>query len=107
MERIIKPVYFTSRALKDLEKITKFNTLLFGFEKAIIFTNNLIVIIEVLENKNYDFSKIGSVDSEFKHLKRNYRKIIEGHYKITYREGNDKIYINRLFDTRQNPNKNK
>ena len=107
MERIIKPVYFTSRALKDLEKITRFNALLFGFKKAIKITNDLIDSVEILENKNYDFSKIGSVDSEFKHLKRNYRKIIDGNYKITYREGVDKIYINRVFDTRQNPNKNK
>ncbi|WP_396192622.1 type II toxin-antitoxin system RelE/ParE family toxin [Flavobacterium sp.] len=107
MERIIKPVYFTSRALKDLEKITRFNALLFGFKKAITITNDLIDSVEILENKNYDFSKIGSVDSEFKHLKRNYRKIFDGNYKITYREGVDKIYINRVFDTRQNPTKNK
>ena len=107
MERIIKPVYFTSRALKDLEKITKFNIVLIGFKKAISISNNIIDSIEVLENPVYDFSKIGSVDSEFIYLKRSYRKIINGYYKITYREGIDKIYINRIFDTRQNPNKNK
>ena len=107
MEGTIKPVYFTSRSLKDLEKITKLNIVLLGFEKAISISNNLIVSVEVLENQLYDFSKIGSVDSEFIHLKRSYRKLINGYYKITYREGIDKIYINRIFDTRQNPNKNK
>lgn len=107
MERIVKPVYFTSRALKDLEKITKFNVLVFGIEKALTISNSLIISVEILENSKYDFSKIGSVDSEFKHLKRNYRKLINGYYKITYREGIDKVYINRIFDTRQNPNKNK
>ncbi len=107
MERIIKPLYFTSRALKDLEKITKFNSVMIGFKKAISISNNIIDSIEVLENPVYDFSKIGSVDSEFIHFKRSYRKIINGYYKITYREGIDKIFINRIFDTRQNPNKNK
>ncbi len=107
MERIVKPVYFTSRALKDLEKITKFNVLLLGIEKALTISNSLISSLEILENPKYDFFKIDSVDSEFKHLKRNYRKLINGYYKITYREGIDNVYINRIFDTRQNPNKNK
>jgi hypothetical protein len=107
LERIVKPVYFTSRALKDLEKITKFNVLLLGIEKALTISNSLISSLEILENPKYDFFKIDSVDSEFKHLKRNYRKLINGYYKITYREGIDNVYINRIFDTRQNPNKNK
>ena len=74
---------------------------------SISISINLINSIEILENSLYDFSKIGSKDSEFSHLKRNYRKIIVGYYKVTYREGSDKIYINRIFDTRQNPKKNK
>ena len=35
LDRKIKPVYFTTRAHKDLEKITKFNILLLGIEIAI------------------------------------------------------------------------
>jgi len=73
----------------------------------VAISNELITTIEILENKTFDFSKIGSVDYEFMHLKRSYRKLINGNYKITYREGFEKIYINRIFDTRQNPNKNK
>jgi len=107
LERIIKPVFWTSRATKDLEKITKFNTLLYGFKKAIQIALELQKTTEILENLNYDFSQIGEVDTEFTHLKRNYRKLISTHCKITYREGRTKIYINRLFDTRQNPSKNK
>jgi hypothetical protein len=72
LEGIIKPVYFTSRALKDLEKITKFNIVHLGFEKAFSISSNLIVSVEVLKNQLYDFSKIGTVDSEFIHLKRSY-----------------------------------
>ena len=95
MEKIIKPVFWTTRALKDLEKTTRFNESLYGFTKA----------IEILENSN--FSEIGSVDEDFLHLKRKYRKLIHLHCKITYRESQTKIYINRVFDTWQNPNKNK
>lgn len=107
MERITKPVFWTTRAIKDLEKATRFNALLYGFDKAIQIALKLQKGTEILENSKYDFSEIGSVDAEFAHLKRNYRKLIDGHFKITYREGKTKIYINRIFDTRQNPNKNK
>ena len=98
---------FTTKALKDFEKITRFNTFFLGFEKSKSVTYDIIKCIEILENPVYDFFKIGSVDSEFAHLKRNYRKLIHSYYEITYRKGNDKIHSNRIFDTRQNPKKNK
>ena len=107
MDRIIKPVFWTTRAIKDLEKVTRFNALLYGFDKAVQIALKLQKGTKILENPKYDFSEIGAVDLEFIHLKRNYRKLIDGHCKITYREGKTKIYINRIFDTRQNPNKNK
>lgn len=105
MERIIKPVYWTTRAVKDLEKTTRFNVVLYGFKKAIEIALEIQENTKVLESS--DFSKIGAVDDDFVHLAREYRKLIHHHCKITYREGKTKIYINRVFDTRQNPNKNK
>ncbi|HAH55516.1 MAG TPA: type II toxin-antitoxin system RelE/ParE family toxin [Flavobacterium sp.] len=105
MERVIKPVYWTSRAIKDLEKVTKFNAMLHGFKKAIVIATELRQSTEILENNN--FKEIGSIDEDFAHLKHEYRKLFHYHCKITYREGKTKIYINRVFDTRQNPNKNK
>lgn len=52
---------------------------------------------------------MGTVDEEFKHLKRGYKKLIEDNIKITYRISKTKtiVYINRVFDTRQDPRKNK
>ncbi|WP_026713239.1 type II toxin-antitoxin system RelE/ParE family toxin [Flavobacterium daejeonense] len=105
MEGVVKPVYWTSRALKDLEKVTRFNATLYGFSKAIVIATGLRERTEVLENSN--FKEIGAVDEDFVHLKYEYRKLIHHHCKITYREGKSKIYINRVFDTRQNPTKNK
>jgi plasmid stabilization system protein ParE len=101
----IKPVFWTTRALKDLEKTTRFNALLYGFKKAIEIALEIRKSTDILENTN--FSEIGSVDEDFIHLKREYRKLFHHHCKITYRESKTKIYINRVFDTRQNPNKNK
>jgi plasmid stabilization system protein ParE len=107
LDIITKPVFWTTRAVKDLEKATRFNAVLYGFDKAKQIALELQKGTEILENSNYDFSKIGSTDYEFVHLRRNYRKLIHSHFKITYREGKTKIYINRIFDTRQNPSKNK
>lgn len=105
MEKTIKPVYWTNRAIKDLEKVTRFNAIIYGFDKAILIATELRESTEVLENSN--FKEIGSIDEDFVHLKHEYRKLIHNYCKITYREGKTKIYINRVFDTRQNPNKNK
>lgn len=101
----LKPVFWTARSVKDLEKVTRFNAVLFGFPKAIQIALAIRKHTEILEND--DFKEIDSLDEDFSHLKRDYRKLIYHHCKITYREGTTKFYINRIFDTRQNPNKNK
>jgi plasmid stabilization system protein ParE len=107
LDRKIKPVTWTTRATKDLEKITRFYIKLYGHSKARQITTELRQSTEILERQNIDTSKIGAIDDTFTHLKRNYRKLIEHHCKITYREGKTKIYVVRVFDTRQNPKKNK
>jgi plasmid stabilization system protein ParE len=103
----MKQLFWTQRALKDLQKIDLFNIEVLGKDKALEITSRIIAKAELLENPSFDFTQIGAIDDAFSHLKRNYRKLIEGYYKITYRTGKSKIYINRIFDTRQNPNKNK
>jgi plasmid stabilization system protein ParE len=45
----MKPIFWTSRAVKDLEKITRFNASLFGFEKAIAFA------LEIRKSYNESF----------------------------------------------------
>lgn len=101
-----KPVKWTRRALKDLSKITVFNAKTIGKEKALKIAHNLIDAPKILENTEYDFKNIGTVDEAFSHLKYEYRKIFYKNYRITYRNGKTKIYITRVFDMRQNPKKN-
>ena len=103
----IKSVKWTKRALKDLSKVSVFNAKSIGREKALEIAHKIIDAPRILENPEYDFKNIDSIDEAFSHLKQEYRKIFYTNYKITYRNGKTKIYITRVFDTRQNPNKNK
>ena len=100
-------VELTTRALKDLQKIRGFNDELYGVPKSISIINTIFKTIDVLETHKFDYSETFSIDEDFIHLKYEYRKLIENHYKITYRKSKAKIYVVRIFDTRQNPNKNK
>lgn len=104
---VVKPVKWTRRALKDLNKISIFNANAIGKEKALEIAHKLIDAPKILENTEYDFKNIGTIDEAFSHLKYEYRKIFFRNYKITYRNGKTKIYITRVFDMQQNPNKNK
>ena len=107
MGTIIKPVAWTNRATRDLEKVTKFNLKLYGVEKALEISTNLRKSTEILESTSIDVTEYGQIDEQFLHLKHEYRKLINNHCKITYRIGKRDIYIVRVFDTRQNPIKNK
>ena len=102
-----KTVELTSRAIKDLNKIKSFNKDLLGEEKAKLIIDKIFNHIQILESSNIDLKKVGAIDKSFSKLKRTYRKLILDYYKITYREGKTKMYIVRVFDTRQSPNKNK
>ena len=107
MDKKIKPTVWTTRATKDLEKITRFYIELYGNSKAKTLATNIRLKTTILEREDIDTSKIGAIDEAFKHLKHNYRKLLTKHCKITYRIGKTKIYIVRVFDTRQHPNKNR
>ncbi len=107
MERKIKTIKYTKRAEKDFFELEQFNIELYGIIKSEEITDKIIDKISILENSNADLTKIGTIDSNFRHLKGTYRKLIVKHCKITYRVGKSNIYIVRVFDTRQNPIKNK
>lgn len=107
MGRLIKRISWTNRALKDLKKVKDFNAKIKGKQKAKEMAQRIFDEPKILENPNFDYVNIGSIDESFDKFKREYRKIFSEGCKITYREGKTKIYITRVFDTRQHPNKNK
>ena len=100
-------ITWTSRATKDLRKVYDFYTEQIGEEKAFTIVQSILDKVDVLSDGK--FVKIGAIDEEFKHMKRQYKKLIEKNIKITYRlsASNPVVYINRVFDTRQDPTKNK
>jgi len=106
LDKVNKPVFWTTRATKDLEKTTKFYIELYGKVKAREIATELRQRTETLERTDVDITASGSIDQAFSHLKHTYRKFNHHHCKITYRIGKSKIYIVRVFDTRQDPKKN-
>ena len=100
-------INWTSRAKKDLRKVYGFYIESIGEEKAFELISAILERVDILSDGK--FLKSGAIEEEFKHLKREYKKLIESNIKITYRLSSSKnvVYINRVFDTRQNPSKNK
>ena len=100
-------INWTARAKKDLRKVYNFYTELIGEEKAFEIILILFERVDLLSDSK--FVKMGAIDEEFKYLKRRYKKLIEKDIKITYRLSESKpiVYINRVFNTRQHPSKNK
>jgi plasmid stabilization system protein ParE len=104
---IFKEIIWTKRALNDLRKAYDFNTEIYGEEKSFAIVQKIISKVELLKDQR--FEGIGLIDEDFRHLIYEYRKITVGYLKVNYRVGfdNTTVYINRIFDTRQNPKKNK
>jgi plasmid stabilization system protein ParE len=50
---MMKRIFWSLRALKDLEKITRFNTSLFCFEKAIAFALEITKSTDIIESSNF------------------------------------------------------
>ena len=66
MGLIVKPVTWTKRALKDLSKVSIFNSISLGKEKALEIAHKVIDASKILENPEYDFQNIGSIDEYIK-----------------------------------------
>lgn len=49
--------------------------------------------------------KSGQTEFYLDELKQNHRYILTGNYKVIYRIDKETIFINDVFDVRQNPNK--
>jgi plasmid stabilization system protein ParE len=100
-------INWTSRAKKDLRKVYDFYTELTGEEKAFEIISGLLEQVDMLSDGT--FVKMGAIDEQFRHLRHEYKKLIEKNIKITYRLSTSSpiVYINRVFETRQHPAKNK
>jgi toxin ParE1/3/4 len=50
---------------------------------------------------------IGAIEENLIELKQGHRYLVDGNYKIIYRQIDNNIYITDIFDCRQNPSKMK
>lgn len=99
-------IKWTSRAKKDLRKVYEFYVELAGEEKAFEIITSVIRRVGSLSDDR--FVRMGPTDEQFRHLKHQYKKLIDKNIKVTYRLSSSKpaVFINRVFETRQHPSKN-
>ena len=96
---MIAKVIWTERALSDLDIIYEFLSInSTKVSEQIIY--DILNRIAQLECNPLSVQ----VELQLK-LNYTYRYIVEGNYKIIYRFENNIVFINTVFDTRQNPKK--
>ena len=97
----IKDIIWTDKSKNDLKTIYEFISYTINEKKAFDTISNIIEKVEIL----YKTPKVGQREPKFEELKKEYRRLIEQHCKIVYHIMEDTVYINRVFDSRQNPGK--
>ncbi|MDZ7934690.1 MAG: type II toxin-antitoxin system RelE/ParE family toxin [Emticicia sp.] len=86
---------WTNEAFDDLLQIEDF----LGIDKASKVIDKIIERTRRLEN----FPLSGKIQQT--QTRQEYRFLVEGNYKIIYSFRGNKVYINAIFDTRQDPEK--
>jgi toxin ParE1/3/4 len=95
-----KSVIFTTTALNDLKDIQVF------LEE--ISENYADKTIDEIYERAFDlenFPELGPREPLLIKYSIIYRYLVQGDYKLIYSIENEKVIINRVFDTRQNPKK--
>lgn len=96
-------VNYTDQSYESLHEAT-----IFLIENLGIPIDKALEIRKVLLNKAESLSSNpfkGQKEEYLDHLKKDYRRIFKGHFKIIYRIEGDEIFITDFFDTRQDPEK--
>ena len=89
-------VIWSDRAFKDLDQIDTFLC-----EKSPQASANTILKILDRTRQMENFPLSGSPES----LMPNHRYLVEGNYRIIYRIDGETVFVVRIFDSRQNPEK--
>jgi toxin ParE1/3/4 len=93
-------VIWTDESISDLEAIFEFIALT-SPESAELTALNILNRTGQLET----FPQTGTPFKPTTTNNREYRYLIESHYKIIYSLDNDSLFIETVIDTRQNPDK--
>ena len=93
-------IVWTAKAVQQLDDI-------FDYISDESFTGAEKVRDEILDcvDQLKKFPYSGQEEELLKKLKQGHRYLVQGNYKIIYRATDSFIFINSVFDTRQNPDK--
>lgn len=93
-------VIWSTEALGDLETIYYFLA-----EHSQPAAQNVIEKILSRVSQIEIFPESGAIQLDLQNADKEYRYLVEGHYKIIYRITDHQAYIATVFDTRYNPDK--
>ena len=93
-------IIWTQSALDDLYTIVNFIS---KYSLTLAEEVAIRVLFRTRQLKEFPFS--GQIEMLLQKSKYEYRYIVQRHSKLIYRIENQIIYIERIFDTRQNPKK--
>jgi plasmid stabilization system protein ParE len=96
----LKEVIWTNRAIKGIFSIRDFIA-----EESKSAAEKVVDRIFDRETQLQTHPDSGTIEKRLQ-LKKQYRYLVESHYKIIYREGKSNIYVVRVIDTRKSPSKN-
>ncbi len=94
-------IIWTNEAIEDLRLI--FNYYSESVSKHI--AKKIIDQILLTVNKARHYPKSGPLEPLLEEKMDQYRYIVHGNYKIIYLQKEQKLFIIKVFDTRQNPDK--
>ena len=96
-----KEVIWTEHAKSDVSQIYEFNLPIIGEKKSFKIIDSIMAKVEMLSNPIIGGTRyISNLHPEI-----NYQKLIISDYLLIYREEGPKIFVNRVFDSRQDPKK--
>lgn len=95
----IEKIIWTNSAVDDLSEIFLFLEITINIEKAEETTKKLYQRIDDL----FNFPEMGTISYDRFGLKSEYRYLVEKPYKILYSVSNKTVYIETVYDTRQDP----
>jgi len=96
-----KEIIWTSQSKNDLQTIYEFNSVVIGEEKAFELIQKILEKVELLKRPvsggtRYISDKRSNIP---------YQKLVFKNYLIIFRIIENLVYINKIFDCRQNPKK--
>jgi toxin ParE1/3/4 len=95
----VEKIIWANPAVEDLSEIFLFLEITTNIDKAEEITTKLYRRVEDL----LDFPEMGTIAYDRYGMKSDYRYLVEKPYKILYSVLNDIVYIEAIYDTRQDP----